>query len=415
MLVRNFLYTNQKLLHGICLALIIVIALVIRIDFVRSVVHEMSHDAINYTAMAKQLLNEGIYGYNSTEPNAFVTPGYPLFVTMNYVIGDVIDRNPLTLIRYAQIVLSICTLIMIYMLTRKLSGSVIAALVAASVTAIYPPFVWANGAILTEVLGTFFLMGYLLWQLYAFDKLSRIHALIAGIWLGLAVLVRPEFLPVVIVLYALRWWQVKDRSLWKMLLLSLLGIMLMLMPWWVRNIVTLNEFIPLSTQTNPIMAGTFPHKNYEDNLVDRKGKTDWEVTKERLKVGFTEHTGLFTWWFTIGKLEYTYGSMYYGGGHSPHYPVINSGVILHQALIALGFMSIIFLTLSRFRQPHTLIASVIIVMSVIRLGFVPEYRYNFPMMPLLIVMICIAFSHVVQLLQNRKQDKYDEKEGQVAV
>jgi 4-amino-4-deoxy-L-arabinose transferase-like glycosyltransferase len=415
MLVQNFYNNNRKLLHGLCLALIIVIALVIRIDFVRSVTHEMPHDAINYVAMSEQLLNDGIYGYNSTEPNAYVTPGYPLFVTINHVIADVMDRNPLTLTRYAQIVLSICTLIMIYILTRKLSGSGIASLAAASVTAIYPPFVWANGAILTEVLGTFFLMGYLLWQLYAFDKLSRIQALIAGIWLGLAVLVRPEFLPVVIVLYALRWWQVKDRNLWKMFLFSLLGIMIMLMPWWVRNMVTLHEFIPLSTQTNPIMAGTFPHKNYEDNLVDRTGKTDWEVTKERLQVGFTEHTQLFVWWFTIGKLEQTYASMYYGGGHSPHYPVINSGVILHQALIALGFASIIFLTLTRFKQPQTLIAAVIIVMSLIRLAFVPEFRYNFPMMPLMIILICIAFSRVMRLLQNRKQRKYDENKDQVAV
>lgn len=387
-------------LHNFLLMLILLLALALRVDFIRSVHHELSPDAMNYSTMATQLLEKGVYGYADSEPNAYVTPGYPLFLTVSFWMADTLGIKPHTLTRYLQIGLSLGILIMIYVLTYGLSASRLPALVAAFVAAIYPPFVWANGAILTEVLGTFFLLAYLLMQFYAFDSPRRIHSLLAGVLLGLTVMVRPEFLPIVFGLQVFRWWQKRKFSQWRPFLYVLLGIVLVLFPWWVRNVVTLHDFIPLATQTNPFLAGTFPYNDYSKMLVDPEGKSEMELAKERLLIGFTKHPRTFAWWYTFGKIEFLYSSMYYGGGFAPEYPVILSGSLLHNAIFWFG-MAAVFISLLRPRWRHNMLAVVIVVMSFIRLAFVPEYRYNFMLMPLFIVMVCVTFHFIRRLIQLR--------------
>ena len=46
-----------------------------------------SGDGLGYEKMAQQLLTKHVYGYKSTEPNAYVTPGYPLFLAAVYGVS----------------------------------------------------------------------------------------------------------------------------------------------------------------------------------------------------------------------------------------------------------------------------------------------------------------------------------------
>ena len=39
-----------------------------------------TRDAAQYEITVKQLIDRGVYGYDSTKPNAYVSPGYPLFL-----------------------------------------------------------------------------------------------------------------------------------------------------------------------------------------------------------------------------------------------------------------------------------------------------------------------------------------------
>jgi 4-amino-4-deoxy-L-arabinose transferase-like glycosyltransferase len=377
------MFKNNALLFA-CMV-VVMIGAYLRLDFIRSVNHEMSPDAINYTKMAEQLVEEGIYGYNSENPNAYVTPGYPVFLALSYKLSKQLHVNPWALVRYIQVLLSLHILCLIVYITYKLSNSYIPALTAAAVGAVYPPFIWANGAILTEVLCTFFLLGYVAWLIYHGEQRKKAHAFIAGILLGLTVLVRPEFFPIIFIVHAVYWFQKHRRSAAVSFAYSLLGVVLVLLPWWIRNYITLDEFIPFATQTNPFYAGTFPYNNYNDGMVESEGKTEMEAAIERLKVGFTQHTGLFVWWYTLGKLKYTYSAMYYGGGHDPFYPVLSSGQLLHRAIIWSGTLALMA-SLWFWRQGTALISAVIVLMSFIRLFFVPEYRYNFTMMPFFIIL-----------------------------
>lgn len=389
---------------GIALIIILLLAAILRMDFITSVDHEMPHDSLNYDKMVIQLLEDGIYAYNDTEPNAFVTPGYPLFLTAIYWLVDYQNHDPLPWVRMVQVILSLLSIWLIYRITKELSNDIIG-LMAALISAVYAPFVWANGAVLTEVLGIFLFLSYILMQIKTFRSQTWTSALISGILLGLTVLVRPEFMPLLVVNYLFYWlWKKRKGQILKLFVISAAGLILVMMPWWIRNIVSLDEWVITATQSNPFKAGTYPYKNYDDGLVNPEGKTEMEVAIERLKVGFTTKPWLFIKWYTVGKLQYIYQNVYSGGGHTPYYNVIPSlnPNYLHRFLVFFGFISILAV-LRRWKQMATLLAVIVIVMTLIRLGFVPEYRYNVMSMPLIIILTCIVGGKIVHWLYNKGQ------------
>jgi 4-amino-4-deoxy-L-arabinose transferase-like glycosyltransferase len=393
-------FSKNRLFIGLPLILIFLLGAYLRFDFLVSVNHLQSHDTVNYDIMVRQLLDKGIYGYKSTESNAQVSPGFPLFMAAVYTMTDYKHHDPFTTIRYLQACFSLITLWLIYVIAKRLHSNQ-AGIIAVIIAAFYPPFIWANGAILTEILATLLYMTYLYLQLVSFEKNHRGAALGAGIVMGFTVLVRPEFLIIFPATYMFHLlWHRKVVKMFKLAFFAGIGLTIILSPWVIRNIITLHEPIIASTQVNPFAAGTYPNKNYDDGLVDRHGKTQMEVAKERLKIGFTRHTWEFAKWYTVGKLNYIYGKMFYGSGHRPFYPVIPFRGIIHRALVFLALIAAMVI-LRRWKQPASLIVVLLLIMSIVRLAFVPEYRYNFTAMPSLIIMDGILLSFLLRWLNKK--------------
>ncbi|WP_074048663.1 ArnT family glycosyltransferase [Paenibacillus ihumii] len=382
------------------IVLIIALAAYLRVDFLVSVNHKVSHDSIHYDEMVRQLLEKGIYAYKDTEPNAQVTPGYPLFMAAIYKLVDYQHNDPFPAIRYIQVAISLITLWLIYAIARRLGGRN-AGIAALFIGAVYPPFVWSNASILTETLATLFFVTFVYLQLMVFDKKTLTLAMLSGAAMGLLVLTRPEFLILLFPIYIFYYFWKKDRrTTLRLFLFTVIGTAAVLSPWVIRNVITLNEVVVASTQVNPFQAGTYPDKNYDDGLVDRRGKTQMEIAKERLKVGFTEHTWEFTKWYTYGKLKQTYSRMYFGSGHEPLYPVIP--VVpwswlnwLHRGLVFFSIISLVVIA-RRWRQPAAMLAVILVTMSLVRLAFVPEYRYNYTVMPFIIIMDSIIGAALIR-------------------
>ncbi|MGO4692772.1 phospholipid carrier-dependent glycosyltransferase [Paenibacillus sp. 2TAB26] len=396
----------------IAIVLIFMLALWLRVDFLTSVKHNISHDSKYYDEMVHRLLDEGIYAYKEEVSNARVTPGYPLFMTGMYLAADQIGVEPFPLIRWVQVLISMATLIIIYMIAMQATRNKWVAIVAFFISAIYHPFIWANGAVLTETLALFLLMAYLSMQLYAFRTERKRDAALAGILLGLTVLVRAEFLPIFVPLYGVfllqKWFKKKSGvqteviSKWaifkKVLLMGVItGLCLSatMLPWWVRNVVSLNEFVLTASQSNPFKAGTYPNKDYTDKIVDPTGLTQDEVAWARIKAGFTQQTWKYVKWYTVGKLKYTYTHMFFGSGHSPMYHAYPKVAYLHVLIIYSTIIPLLAL-IWRWRHPAAMLAVVIFVMTMIRLVFVPEYRYNFTVMPLFIILFSWLGIYILQ-------------------
>ncbi len=386
----------------IAIVLIFLLAGWLRADFLTSVTHKVSHDTVYYDEMVHRLLDKGIYAYKEEVSNARVTPGYPLFMTAMYVVADQINVEPFPLIRWVQVLVSLATLVLIYMIALQATRNKWVAIMALFVSAIYHPFIWANGAVLTETLALFFLMGYLSMQLYAFRTQRKRDAALAGLLLGITVLVRAEFLPLFVPLYGVfllqQWYRSKTDlmvsrpSKWAIFKkVALLGIITGLclsatmLPWWIRNVVSLNEFVVTASQSNPFKAGTYPDKDYTDKIVEQNGMTQDEYAWARIKAGFTQQTWKYVKWYTVGKLKYTYTHMFFGSGHSPLYHAYPKVASLHVFIIYSTIIPLLALVW-RWRHPAAMLAVVIIIMTMIRLVFVPEYRYNFTVMPLFIIL-----------------------------
>ncbi|MBR2568536.1 MAG: glycosyltransferase family 39 protein [Paenibacillus sp.] len=382
----NRIHQSKSWITIALIVLIFALATFLRIDFLVSVNHKVTHDSVHYDAMVRQLLEKGVYAYKDTEPNAKVTPGYPLFMAAIYKLVDYEHNDPFPTIRYTQVVISLITLWLLYCIAKRLGGTKVG-LVALFIGAIYPSFVWSNGAILTETLATLFFMTFVYLQLIVFEKKTRTYAVLSGAAMGLLVLTRPEFLILLLPIYVFYFLWKREKQTLKLLLFTVIGTSVVLSPWVIRNMISLNEVVVASTQVNPFHAGTYPNKNYEDGLVDRKGKTQMEIAKERLKVGFTEHTWEFTKWYTYGKLKHTYARMYFGSGHDPLYPVIPflPRNLLHQVLIFMTLIAL-FMQARKWRQPATLLGVIVVTMSIVRLAFIPEFRYNYTVMPFIIIM-----------------------------
>ncbi|WP_054023180.1 phospholipid carrier-dependent glycosyltransferase [Bacillus sp. FJAT-28004] len=386
----------------IAIIFIFFLAFWLRADFLTSVKHNIPHDTKYYSETVNRLLDKGIYAYKEEVPNARVTPGYPLFMTSMYVVAKGLGVEPFPLIRWVQLFISLATLILIHLIAMQTTKNKWVALISIFIAAIYHPFIWTTGAVLTETLALFFLMAYLSMQLHVFRTQRKSDAALAGILLGITVLIRAEFLPLYVPLYGVfllqQWFKPKSRQmpapvskLAAFKKTAMLGVITGLclsatmLPWWIRNVVSLNEFVLTASQSNPFSAGTYPNKDYSDKIVEQNGMSQKEYAWARIKAGFTQQTSTYVKWYTVGKLKYTYERMFFGSGHSPIYYAYSNAANLHKLLIYSAIIPLLAL-MWRWRHPSVMLAVVIIIMSLIRLVFVPEYRYNFTVMPLFIIL-----------------------------
>ena len=83
------------------------------------------HDELGYAEMARQLIARGVYGYYSTSPNAFTTPGYPLFVTGVFKLANLLGVSgggEFAALRAAQMLLGVLAVWLVFLLGRRVGG-----------------------------------------------------------------------------------------------------------------------------------------------------------------------------------------------------------------------------------------------------------------------------------------------------
>jgi hypothetical protein len=249
------------------------------------------YDAQAYAAIAANL-SEGAgftVGAGATQPSSNYSPGLPLFVAGLYeATGGVHER----LARVVLAVVGALSVLFAYAIGRRLgrplqrpeasevaggpapkpplvsyasyrrsnSPIVWPALVGALVVAVYPALLEYQGMLMSEPLAASLLSGGVLAALWAWEGgLGR--WLLPGALFGALAMVRPEYLGVA-VLVALVIAAREMRSDWRGSLLRaavFLGAALVLIaPWTIRNAVSLDRFVPISTGGGQVLfAGTY--------------------------------------------------------------------------------------------------------------------------------------------------------------
>jgi 4-amino-4-deoxy-L-arabinose transferase-like glycosyltransferase len=248
------------------LSLILLLALFLRLYFLFTVPQPpLIHDAHNYDVMARQFLEKGFLGYASAKPNAYVTPGYPLFLALIYAISGYSEESPLMLVRIIQVIISVLTIFLLYLLAKETAGRR-TALLTAFFASIYLVSIWVPTLILTEALYTFFFILYLYIQMAALNRKSMPLNFAAGIILALAVLVRPLIAPLIILPYVYYYIKERDRFYIKSFFINAAGFVIVMLPWWIRNLASLNRPIIFATQEDPLLRGTYPYEIGVENI-----------------------------------------------------------------------------------------------------------------------------------------------------
>ena len=244
--------------RALALGAILLLGLGLRLDYAwegRAPVY----DAVAYARIAANIdRRQGFtVGESATQPSSNYSPGLPLLVAAIYRASGGVHE------RLARIVLALIAWLAVpltFLIGRRLSGP-IAGLIGAAVVAIYPALLEYGGMLMSEPLATTLLAGAILAVLWAGDGARLRRWGLPGALLGALALVRPEYLGVAIVLAAV----VFARGIgvdWKRSLAQaavlLLGFVLVIAPWTVRNAVVLGRLVPISTGGGQVLfAGSY--------------------------------------------------------------------------------------------------------------------------------------------------------------
>ncbi len=216
-------------------------------------------DQSEYLALAQNIRLHGVFSYGAAHswggpgllntggpflPTAARPPLFPLFMAALWW-GD---APPLLQARVVQSIMGGLIAALVYLMTLKMFGRR-AALFAGFGMALAPLSITLPAAILTETLFTFLLvLAMWLW--------NRNHFLAAGIFLGLATLTRAILLPILAAIALLALVLRFNRTTH---LKILLGAVLVIAPWAIRNAITQHAFVPVASMGwgANILLGTY--------------------------------------------------------------------------------------------------------------------------------------------------------------
>ncbi len=177
------------------LAWVLIGGLIVRLALLVAVanVTVLTGDERDYVQLADSLNAGQGFAYPNGRLTSMRPPLYPAVVA---ALWRVAGTSSLQVVRAAQIVVELGTVVVLFLLARELFGRKVA-LIAAAAWCFYPSYLFAGIVILTEVLFTFLLLLACLCAVLAFRRPGRAvgWAFAAGASIGLAALTRSVVWP----------------------------------------------------------------------------------------------------------------------------------------------------------------------------------------------------------------------------
>lgn len=218
-------------------------------------------DSHSYWTLAGQIASGLPYQYGSPDASIFRAPVYPLVLAPFTWIID--ERSAVWGARLFGCLMGTVSVALIMSLTKALTESICAARVAnlamlcsGLLAAIYPGAIGMSIVILSEAIFCPLMLGYLLlWQRGWKSSTHRqrwIFGAVAGCLAGLAVLARPSWLLYAPFLFGvgviLGPHRARHASLFAA---TLMGMVVTMSPWWIRNASVTGEFVLTTLQVGP--------------------------------------------------------------------------------------------------------------------------------------------------------------------
>jgi 4-amino-4-deoxy-L-arabinose transferase-like glycosyltransferase len=252
-------------------------------------------DAQGYWALGRRLATGQSYQVYTPPRRVMRMPGYPLLIAGSLQLWG----ESRLAVRLTQAVLSTMAVGLLFLLGRELIDSR-TGLIASGVLAVSPAVVGFSALILSETLFAVLLLVNL-WLAVRWinrrkqrqpDAPNALGAwawpLLVGVSAGLAVCVRPTWLPAVFVWAALAWLALPRSSAWKAALLVVAGCLVTLLPWAVRNRAATGHWVwttlwvgpSLYDSLNPEADGSSEMTFFDrENVMAREGLSEYEMDR----------------------------------------------------------------------------------------------------------------------------------------
>lgn len=207
-------------------------------------------DSYSYWTLAEHIGQGEPYEYGSENAKLFRAPLYPLLLTPFTWIQD--TSNAVFTARLLGCLLGTVTVGLIGCLARQIGGAG-AGVAAIALGSFYPSAIGMSITVLSEALFMPLFLGHLfVWAKALEREHSHWLGVLAGILAGLAILARPSwllFLPFALVVLGLTSHQ-RAKHL-TLIVCSVVGLCLVMSPWWVRNAWVTGKFVPTTLQVGP--------------------------------------------------------------------------------------------------------------------------------------------------------------------
>lgn len=374
-----------------------------------------NNDDVKYIQTAKLLLNEGILAYNSgEEPSVFIMPGFPLILSgFMAIFGQ--DGAAVVAFRLFQCLLQAGSLYLVFIIARYAFNTRIA-YIACILSALYIPDYFSSGVILSETIFRTLILVLVCVTISAVQARKYQWYLLLGILVAVAAYFKPHasLYPAILLILWLR-----ARYSWKEMLryTCIIGVVyvLLLTPWWIRNMITFNEFILFTNSGgSPFLLGTsinynMPPEGFFDAYPQYDPKTIFDgadstaVAKgiDILKYGFTHEPLTYLQWYTIGKLQGLYLDPYYW---KPIWPISKEVMIwIQYALMALAAVGIVISRIwknlrQRWRMQEPIVLT-LLYFTVIYIPFVAFSRYGYPNIVFLLMFSAVTIEWIIQVVR----------------
>ncbi|HEY3373876.1 MAG TPA: glycosyltransferase family 39 protein [Candidatus Aquicultor sp.] len=353
-----------------------------------------STDSLMYENLAKDLLaGKGYIGTDhmiarTGQQTAFYGPTYPFYlVAVHYVFGSAVE-----VAQASNMILGILTAIAVFMLGSRMYGRLRGA-GAAFIVAVSPQLIYYGFRLMSETL-YIFLQALLLIAIVVIlkkDKPSLWALAGTGVLFGITYLCRQVVFVLPVILLPIWWLRYKENGYsWmaKTVGMFLVGTMLILGPWVVRNYVTFHE-VMFGTTTGPatLWWGSLEDKGYSLSLLQIKFRNEHPNMNE------VQLSHLCSQEAKYNLLHLTRAEILYKIGNRPRkllgFPRNFDDISDPQVFIGISYLTLTVLGIaglfmgSRRRYDRILVAWFAVALLAVPLLTHVVFRYIMPVVPLL--------------------------------
>ncbi len=364
-----------------------------------------SPDADRYVKMSYQLINKGIYGYDSIKSNAYVTPSQPIYVSFILLLNKGLKVNDLKLIQFFNLTLNIGSIVLIYFICHKLFKRKLISFISSLLFATYVPNVYYIRAVLTEIPTVFFILLSIWILIRALEKEKPKDYMLFSICYAITIMFRPALAPLLLIVFLIVWKKHGLKLGTLKLMYFAVGFFLIVFPWILRNYIMFNKLYVFSSHGgNPFLAGTYPFylENFDLKVMKDLGMNYNEYAKYRIIQGFKTDPKLYLSWFTLGKFLWLFGGPSKWLYYSKHYSNYSLIVYLHHFFILFTALFAI-LKLKKENKSIKYFSLFSIVYIIIHLGFIAIDRFGYLLFPILSMLSGYTIVWIIDKFNQKKQ------------